>query len=590
MKLIGVKEGLATQVNSDMKIKNSGWIIVMCTVLLFTSCEKRMVPVASSGNKKEGFDTTLYEFALVEGSRNKMTGNAADALKYFQQALKMNTLSGVAPYEMSRILFIRGDKQGAVQYGKQAVINEPENIWYLSNLANIYLLLDQVDSTIIVVEKIVKLYPEEEEMLFNLAGLYIQKGEGEKGEKILRTFRQKYGDSEEIILNLLNALNEQGKKREAEILLLEMSEKAPEITEYQGMLAELYRVSGRNKEAEIIYENLFKSEPDNPTLLLSYLDYLFEKGRYDELLERINAFIINDSIEIDDKLVMLASIASDTLFLKEYGQRLVLSGMLLEANYPGNRDVKLALASVYRLLGEDEREIGKLKEIIEAYPRDYITREQLLLRLNEQERNEELYLLAGKVSRDFNVYPLPKLLLAYAANKLGKYEEALSELKKVRILINENPDFMMQVLLLEAEIYYNSEKYGESWQKFEEGLNIDPEDPLILNNYAYFLAEQNVDLKKAGRMVEKALTIEKNVTYLDTKAWILYKQGKFRKAARVMKEVIESGSKDPEILEHYGFILFHIGNCTEAIDYWQKALKEDPSKIHLLKEIEKCIK
>lgn len=581
---------MGIQVNRVMKDKGRVFVVGMVAAFLITSCENRIVPVSSKGIATKGFDTLLYNYAIVEGSRNKMKGDAGEALNYFQQALKINPESAVAPYEMSGILFIRGEKEGSLQYGKLAVKNDSENIWYLNNLANIYLGLNYVDSTIQVLERIVKLYPGEEEIFFNLAGLYMQSGEAEKGEAILRDFRLKYGDGEEIIMSLLNALKEQGKMMETEELLKEVSKTFPQNTAYKGMLAELYRSTGRSIEAEAIYELLFVSDPDNPTLLLSYLDYLFDEGRYHELTERINIFLINDSIEMGEKLALLAGFTSDTLFLKEYGQNLILSAMVLEANYPGNRDVKVALASIYGLVGDEEREIEKLREIIELFPRDYPSRESLLLKLNERGSNEELYSLALRVSRDFNVYPLPKLLLAYAANELGKYEEALSELKKIRILINENPDYMMQILLLEADIYYNKGLYEDAWEKYDEALLLNPQEAVVLNNYAYFLAEQDVLLKKADRMIDKALTMEKNITYLDTKAWILFKQGKYRNAIRVMKEVIESGSQDPEILEHYGYMLFKTGKCDEAVEYWQKSLREDPTKIYLLDEIEKCIR
>ena len=581
---------MGIQENRVMGERGRSLVVLMVAAILFASCGNRMVPVASIETASVGYDTLLYNYAIIEGSRNKMNGNAGDALNYYQQALKVNPESAVAPYEMSGILFIRGEKGGALQYGKLAVENDPENIWYLNNLANIYLALNYIDSTIHILERIVNIHPDEEETLFNLAGLYMQSGQPEKGETILRDFRSKYGDGEEIIISILNALKEQEKLEETEELLQEVSEKFPQNTAYQGMLAELYRKTGRSVEAEAIYKALFVSDPDNTTLLFSYLDYLFEEGRYDELTERVNMFLINDSIEIGDKLNLLTGFASDTLFLKEYGENFVLSAMVLEAYYPGSRDVKVALASIYGLVGDEEREIEKLKEIIKLFPRDYPSRESLLFKLNERGSNEELYNLASTVARDFNVYPLPKLLLAYAANELGKYDEAISELKKIRILINENPDFMMQILLLEADIYYNRGLYEDAWKRYDEALQLNPQDALVLNNYAYFLAEQDAMLKKADRMVDKALTIEKNITYLDTKAWILYKQGKYRNAFRVMKEIMDAGTRDPEILEHYGYILFKTGKCDEAVEYWQKALKEDPTKVYLLDEIEKCIR
>lgn len=565
------------------------WAVTLSVILLLTcSCGKPIVPVSAGEKEAEGYDTVLYNVALVEGSRNKMTGDAGEAINYYQRALAINPESGVAPYEISSMLFVRGDAQGALQFGRKAVINEPQNIWYLNNLANIYFSAGEPDSAIMMLEQIVKLYPEEEETQFNLAGFYIANGQAGKAESILRRFRSKYGDDEKIVFNLLNALNEQGKRSETEELLEEMRHRFPENTAYHGMLAELYRETGRSDEAVEIYNSLFESDPENPVLLISYLDYLFEEERYEELTGRMNTFFINDSVEIDDKIALLAGFAADTSFVSAHGKSLIMSAMLLEANHPGNRDVMLALASLYGLTGDIEKEIQKLREIAELFPRDYPTREQILLKLSESEKNIELYKYAAIVSTEFNIYPLPKLMLAYSANELGKYQEALSELKKIRILINENPDFMMQIYILEADIYYNMENYEAAWKSYEEALLLDPEDPLVLNNYAYFLAEQDRELSRAANMVRRAIGIESNVSYLDTWAWILYKQGKNRRAVRVMEMIIDDGNQDSEILEHYGFILFKAGKCDDAVHYWEKALILDPGKTYLLKEIEKC--
>jgi tetratricopeptide (TPR) repeat protein len=559
-------------------------------LILATSCGKTVVPVAAGDKPEKGFDTVIYNIALVEGARNKMNGNAGEAISFYQRAFSINPESGVAPYEISTILFLRGDSEGALVYGRKAIENDPTNIWYLNNLANLFFSVNLPDSAIIQLERIVELYPEEEETLFNLAGLYIAEGEPAKGETILRGFRVKYGNDEKIVYSLLNALNEQKKVKETEELLKEMSVKYPDDTAYKGMLAELYRETGREAEATKIYSSLLEKDPDNPVLMISYLDYLFEEKRFEEMSERLNGFMINDSIEISDKVGILTTFATDSVFMESYGHTLIVSAMLLEANHPGNREVMLAIASLYALKGETDQEILKLKEVTELFPRDYPTREKLLLKLNETGQNQELFNFATRVAREFNVYPLPKLLLAWAANELGKYEAALEELKKVRILINENPDFMMQILLLEADIYYNMKKYELSWSSYEEALLLDPDDALVLNNYAYFLAEQNQELNKAANMVQKALRVEKNVTYIDTWAWILYKQGKNRKALRLMKEVIATGNNDPEIMEHFGYMLYKAGNCDEARQYWKQALNKDPAKTYLLEEIEKCTK
>jgi tetratricopeptide (TPR) repeat protein len=111
-----------------------------------------------------------------------------------------------------------------------------------------------------------------------------------------------------------------------------------------------------------------------------------------------------------------------------------------------------------------------------------------------------------------------------------------------------------------------------------------------LNNYAYFLAEENKDLDKALKMAEEVMKTDwDNETYIDTYAWVLHKLGKHKQAYKEMLRIFgKEEERDPEILEHMGFILKSLGKCSEATGYWEEALKKDSSKTYLEKEIEAC--
>ena len=106
-------------------------------------------------------------------------------------------------------------------------------------------------------------------------------------------------------------------------------------------------------------------------------------------------------------------------------------------------------------------------------------------------------------------------------------------------------------------------------------LKNDPENIYILNNYAYFLSEDNVRLDEALKMSE--ITIEKepkNVTYLDTYAWVLYKLGRYKEAKKYMEKVFSYDKHASGVnYEHYGDILYKYGDTDKAVQNWKKAKK-----------------
>ena len=101
-----------------------------------------------------------------------------------------------------------------------------------------------------------------------------------------------------------------------------------------------------------------------------------------------------------------------------------------------------------------------------------------------------------------------------------------------------------------------------------------PEDAHGCNFYGYLLADFNRELDLAETLIEKALAQEPdNAAYLDSMAWVRYRQGRFRDALEIMCKVLEQNgmSQDPdgEISEHLAAILKVLGFDGTA-EYYQK--------------------
>lgn len=145
---------------------------------------------------------------------------------------------------------------------------------------------------------------------------------------------------------------------------------------------------------------------------------------------------------------------------------------------------------------------------------------------------------------------------------------------------------------MRADVYYRMKEYSKAFEIYDKILKSNSEDLIVMNNYAYYLAEQNMKLKEAELMAKKVIEKEKtNTTYLDTYGWVLFKRGKLNEAAKIMETIINSGGKpDAEWYEHYGYILKKQKKCTKAIENWNIAIKLDNKKTNLIKEIENCRK
>lgn len=138
----------------------------------------------------------------------------------------------------------------------------------------------------------------------------------------------------------------------------------------------------------------------------------------------------------------------------------------------------------------------------------------------------------------------------------GKPNEAIHA---IDTYLKEDPT-NLQFLLFRIQLY---EVVKKPWPVLEQAyqgiLAVDPQNALILNNYAYGLCTRHknvsvADLKRAERMSETAIRQQPdNATYLDTYAWVLHLQGQDVLAAFYIRKALSlADESDKHVIQaHY---------------------------------------
>jgi len=387
----------------------------------------------------------------------------------------------------------------------------------------------------------------------------------------------------------LISMNKVDEAAERAIKLLEQN---PEETRYRALLADIYYENGLKEKSDSIYAAIIEEDPDNIESQFLYLMNLVNRKEYTGISGFLRNIFRSEVVEREGKIAVARRMAGDSAYMKENAESMIESLLLLEEQYPDDEEVISLRPAVYEATDKIDLAIQRYEEIIKSIRQGFWFKERLMILYARKNEYSKLYELAGDYSRDNNRNLIGKIYYALAAMELGEYSVAGNELKKAMILAGNNNELKVQVLSLEGDLHYRKKDFDASYACYEEALKLSPDDPLLLNNYAYFLAEGDKDLKKALKMIMKVIETESgNATYVDTYAWVLYKMGKYRDAHREMVRVFElSSDRDPELLEHMGFIKKAVGRCEEAVVYWKEALKEDSKKAYLEEEIIKCQK
>lgn len=573
-----------------MKITKYSIALIVLFLMSLSSCGRKMAPALLVGITGKNYDAAAFDYVYVEAIKKKLMGNGGDALKYLEQCVKINPESDAAYYQMAQIVLANGDIRNGKYYANKALSIEQQNIWYLMMLAGIHYQERNLDSAIIYYEKAVRFFPAQENLQLTLGNLYSENRKFEKAETIFDSLDKKYGVNEGSTLSSVKSLMSAEKYGEALLKANFLVKEYPDEILYNGLLAEIYRGMGENEKAREVYKQLIERNPDNPQIQLSLCDFLIEGKSYDELFTMLNTVILNSNVSREDKISLMARLLEVPEIVKEKGNKLILAIMVLEANYKEDDIIPLLRPELFINRGELAEAAVRLEEIIKSRPENCYAWEKLLLIYLQSGDYNKLLIKGEECATLFNKSFLAKVLYANGALENSKYSIALEELRKAEILAGDNKDFIIQVLTMKADVYYRMKDYSNAFETFEKAIKSGNEDLTVMNNYAYYLAEQNTKLKEAEEMAKKVIDTEKrNTTYLDTYGWVLYKRGKLNEAARVMETIIGMGEKpDAEWYEHYGFILRDQKKCATAIENWKIAIRLDSTKINLSKEIENC--
>jgi Tfp pilus assembly protein PilF len=574
------------------KILKNIFIGSLLGALFLPGCSSKTIPAKVSSAELQKFDVAQYEYFYVEALKQKLMGNAGEALRFLEQCIKLNPASDASFYQMATIIASTGNLADARKYASRAVEIDGKNLWYLMLLSELYYQQKNIDSAIVWYEKAVKLFPEKENIQLALGNMYIENKNYDRANSIFDSFDKKYGINESSTLLSVRSLVAGGKYQEARIKIETLLMEQPGNMLYMGLLAEVCRELGEKNRAYGIYSEMMEAEPGNPQLQMSLADFLTGEKMYEELFSLINTIVLNNSISTDVKVQFFAHLLGNKELVADNQNKLLFAIMVLEAGYRDDNRVAVLRPELLILQGKQAEATERLEELIQQQPENFLAWERLLLIYFETRDFEKLARKGGEYATRFNMSFLGKILYAQGAAETGDPETALSELKKAEILAGDNREMMVQVIAMRADVYYRMKDFDNAFLNYEEALKYNSDDLTVLNNYAYYLAEQGMKLKEAEEFASRVVAIEKqNNTFLDTYGWVLYKRGKLKEAAKVFETIIAS-KEEPDAVwfEHYGYILKRQRKCEKAIDNWKISIRLDPAKTHLLNEIENCKK
>ena len=145
---------------------------------------------------------------------------------------------------------------------------------------------------------------------------------------------------------------------------------------------------------------------------------------------------------------------------------------------------------------------------------------------------------------------------------------------------------MIDLLSMQGDAYHALKEYHKADSVYEYILFKDGDFESVLNNYSYNLAVRGEKLDKALEMSTHLIELNpSSPTFIDTHAWVLYKNGELDEALKYMNDAIAKDNSNAVYYDHRGDIQFKLGKKDEALSDWKKALELDPENKSLENKI-----
>ena len=308
----------------------------------------------------------------------------------------------------------------------------------------------------------------------------------------------------------------------------------PNASEVRLALARLLVNQKRFDEAKVEFMNLVEASNGNPEVMVVVALLSLQAGNYAEAESYLQQALKADFKDKDQIYLYLGQIAEK----QKQDQQALTWYKKVE---PGERylDAQFNMASIIARTQSPDAAIKMLDGLQDlSLDQTAAVAQAKASVLNQAKRHQEAYDLLEKAVAS---YPnTPEVIYDYAmtAERVQKMDVMERELRK---LIQMRPDF--------APAY---------------------------NALGYTLADRNIKLDEAQKLIEKALALRPNDHYiLDSMGWVHYRRGELDKAVDYLKRAY-TAQTDPEIAAHLGEVLWKQGKFDEAMQTWDEALKEHP--------------
>ncbi|WP_112830967.1 tetratricopeptide repeat protein [Rhizobium cremeum] len=248
-------------------------------------------------------------------------------------------------------------------------------------------------------------------------------------------------------------------------------------------------------------------------------------------------------------------------------------------------DTLILLGGISESAKQPERAIRFYSQVPASSPMRRISELQLGLTLAEtgkvEEARKHLKSLIASDPSDIRSYLAYGSVLSDAkdyAAMAENYDEA------VKIIGNAPQKGHWSIFFQRGIAYERLKKWDQAEPNFRKALELNPDQPQVLNYLGYSWVDMNRNLDEGLDMIRKAVELRPDDGYIvDSLGWAYFRLNRFDEAVTELERAVELKAGDATINDHLGDAYWRVGRQLEATYQWKRALASKPEEAEIPK-------
>lgn len=323
--------------------------------------------------------------------------------------------------------------------------------------------------------------------------------------------------------------------------------------------------AGKTEQARLLYETYLKENPDS--VVLSPAMERLDKGEKPALL------VSGPAEGIAEALFNIAG----TMTRQNSAQDALIFGQLALHLRPDFDLARMLVAGILESMNRNEDAIAAYREIDSQSPFHWSARLRVAGNLEALDRDDDAIALLQILTREDATRPEPLVSLGDLLRSNKRFAESVAAYDRAIELLSDLDKRHWTILYSRGISLERSKQWERAERDFKRALELNPDQPYVLNYLGYSWVDQGINLGPAREMIERAVKLRPNDGYIvDSLGWVLYRLKDFEGAVEHLERAVQLRPNDPTINDHLGDAYWRVGRYTEARFQWQRALALKP--------------